>query len=131
MVKPLVCNFKYYLVNFNFISCNKFGELGVYSDYMYIDKVNRIKDELRKYNKFDNVAILYAFTEISRVYEHDIIKRAFTKEYNFVNPKEKIPQEYDYLITKNIFLQTHKICDEKKEKILKDASNLLKDKTLM
>ena len=33
MVKPIVCEFKNYFVRFDFINCNKFGEIGVFTDY--------------------------------------------------------------------------------------------------
>lgn len=51
MVKPIVCKFKNYFVRFDFINCNKFGEIGVFTDYIEVDKINDIKNKLDNYHK--------------------------------------------------------------------------------
>lgn len=99
MVKPITCNFIYYHIEFNFININKLGDIGVFTDSMNVDKISEIQDKIRNLRKEFGNTVLYAFVKIYRVYEEKIKRYAFKKQYNFVCPNEKVPDDFlNYLI---------------------------------
>lgn len=134
MVKPIVCKFKYYHVQIDFICCNKFCEIGVFTDFIDVKRIRDIEDKLRTYHNEYGATMLYAIVKVSRVYEEGIIRFAYEKEYNLVNPGNKIPVDYVECMVgreRQIWKSKYRLMDFIKNDILKNAFDYLKDKTFV